>query len=137
MEQVLTHRARLKTYPFNRIWKRAKARSDTSIPAKYSISNLPCSQLSCDLNGSSTSEQRAAQLRMLWAVSDNDEVGSGQIAAPCTFRREGRKPDLRCRCERYNGDHGNRTFAALCIEVCCAGLSATSLHSRQWLFPEN
>ena len=72
MEQVLTHRARLKTYPFNRIWKRAKARSDTSIPAKYSISNLPCLQSSCDLNGSSTSEQRAAQLRMLWA-------GSGRI----------------------------------------------------------
>jgi hypothetical protein len=35
----------------------------------------------------------------LWAVSDNDEVGSGQIAAPCTFRREGRIPDLRCKCE--------------------------------------
>jgi hypothetical protein len=30
MEQVLTHRARLKTYPFNRIWKRAKARSDVA-----------------------------------------------------------------------------------------------------------
>jgi hypothetical protein len=30
------------------------------------------------------------------AVSDNDEVGSGQIAAPCTFRREGRKPAIRC-----------------------------------------
>jgi hypothetical protein len=30
MEQVLTHRARLKTYPFNRVWKRAKARSDVA-----------------------------------------------------------------------------------------------------------
>jgi hypothetical protein len=46
----------------------AQDRSDTSIPAKYSISHLPCSQSSCDLIGSSTSQQKAAQLRMLWAV---------------------------------------------------------------------
>ena len=84
MEQVLTRRARLKTYPFNRIWKRAKARSDTSIPAKYSISNLPCLQSSCDLNGSSTSEQRAAQLRMLRAGSGT--FHKGRFADPlCTF----------------------------------------------------
>jgi hypothetical protein len=30
------------------------------------------------------------------AVSDDDEVGSGQIAAPCAFRREGRGADFRC-----------------------------------------
>jgi hypothetical protein len=29
------------------------------------------------------------------AVSDNNEVGNGQIAAPCTFRRVGRIADLR------------------------------------------
>ena len=49
----------------------AQDRSDMSIPAKYSISHLPCSQSSCDLIGSSTSEQRAALLRMLWALSDD------------------------------------------------------------------
>jgi hypothetical protein len=26
----------------------------------------------------------------------DDEVGSGQIAAPCTYRREGRIADFRC-----------------------------------------
>jgi hypothetical protein len=36
----------------------------------------------------------------LGAVSDDNEIGSGQIAAPCTFRHEGREPDFRC--ERYN-----------------------------------
>jgi acyl-coenzyme A thioesterase PaaI-like protein len=40
--------------------------------------------------------------RQLWAVSDNDEVGSGQIAASCTFRREGREADIRCTC-KLNG----------------------------------
>jgi hypothetical protein len=35
----------------------------------------------------------------LWAVSVDDEVGSGQIAAPLTFRREGRIADLRCKRE--------------------------------------
>jgi hypothetical protein len=30
-----------------------------------------------------------------WAVSDNNEIGSGQIAAPCTFRHEGRIADFR------------------------------------------
>ncbi len=34
-------------------------------------------------------------------MSDNDELGSGQIAAPCTFRREGRKADLRCGLYRW------------------------------------
>jgi hypothetical protein len=33
---------------------------------------------------------------LLWAVSDNDEIGSGQIAASYTFRREGRIADFRC-----------------------------------------
>jgi hypothetical protein len=32
----------------------------------------------------------------LGAVRDNNEIGSGQIAAPCTFRREGREADFRC-----------------------------------------
>jgi len=43
----------------------AQDRSDMSILAKYPIPHLPGSQSSCDLIGSSTSQQRAAQLRML------------------------------------------------------------------------
>jgi hypothetical protein len=55
------------TVPLPSTMQSAQDRSYTSIPAKYSISHLPCSQSPCDLIGSSTSEQRAAQLRMLWA----------------------------------------------------------------------
>jgi hypothetical protein len=32
----------------------------------------------------------------LGVVNDDNEIGSGQIAAPCTFRHEGRNADLRC-----------------------------------------
>jgi hypothetical protein len=31
----------------------------------------------------------------LGVVSDDNEIGSGQIAAPCTFRHEGRIADFR------------------------------------------
>ena len=32
----------------------------------------------------------------LGVVSDDNEIWSGQIAAPCTFRHEGREPAVRC-----------------------------------------
>jgi hypothetical protein len=35
--------------------------------------------------------------RAQWAVSDNNEIVCSQIAAQCTFRREGREPDIRCK----------------------------------------
>jgi hypothetical protein len=49
-----------------------------------------------DLGGKLQCSVRTLGRGPLRAVSDDNEIGSGQIAAPCTFRHEGRKPDLRC-----------------------------------------
>jgi hypothetical protein len=51
------------------------------------------------LNFSWLTERLVVTVQAKWevrAVSDNNEVGNGQIAAPCTFRHEGRKPAIRC-----------------------------------------
>src|SRR5680860_1676020 len=77
------------TVPLPSTMQTAQDRSDTSIPAKYSISHLPCSQSSCDLIGSSTPQQRAAQLRMLWAVH-----------VTSVYLQVGRKPDFCCNCRK-------------------------------------
>jgi hypothetical protein len=67
-------------------------------------------------------------------------------AAACTFLHEGRIVDFRCKREPFILRHwkptfymkgGEPTFAAPCIEVYYAGLSANLLHSRRWLLPEN
>ncbi len=63
------------TFPLPSTMQSAQDRSDTSIPAKYSIFFLPCSRSSCDLIGSSTSKQRVAQLRMLRAGSSSLHEG--------------------------------------------------------------
>ena len=81
----------------------AQDRSDTSIPAKYSISNLPCSQSSCDPIGSSTSQQRAAQLRMLrarscqvncYAAKGSCGVSCRHLLLPCRVGKEFAHPAM-------------------------------------------
>jgi len=37
-----------------------------------------------------------------------------------------------CRAMLFNRMGGNRTFAALCIEACCAGQSVNSQHAPKW-----
>ena len=57
-----------------------------------------------------TAAFRVGVERRLWAVSDNNEIGSGQFAAPCTFRHEGRIADLRCKCEIKTAEQRKRTL---------------------------
>ena len=53
-------------------------------------------------------------------MSDNDELGSGQIAAPCTFRREGRRADVRCKREIERNARRKRTLRASASFFRCA-----------------
>ena len=53
-------------------------------------------------------------------MSDNDELGSGQIAAPCTFRREGWRADVRCKREIERNARRKRTLRASASFFRCA-----------------
>ena len=49
-----------------------------------------------DVGGKLQCSARTLGQGPLGVVSDDNEIGSGQIAAPCTFRHVGRIPAVRC-----------------------------------------
>jgi hypothetical protein len=92
--------------------------------AHYRISHV---QRKSGLTGRTAASPKMVGGR-LRAVSDNDEVGSGQIAAPCTFRREGRIPAVRCRCEVVMRQWREPTFKLPRIRGCAASWKTAAAH---------
>ena len=64
----------------------------------------------------------------LGVVSDDNEIWSGQIAAPCTFRHEGRRADLRCRCDDTTWDDVSRH-----LQVVLTQLTLPSWLCQRWV----
>jgi hypothetical protein len=68
-----------------------------------------------DMGGKLQCSVRTLGQGPLGALSDNNEIGSGQIAAPCAFRREVREGDFRCGCEGFVSERNKRPFISSMI----------------------